>query len=337
MKSMDNNVKETRFTSKENNIESEQNTLPYPNTNFFVKDDNLLFLQDMIEQGRENFIKLIYIDPPFTTKNHFSNKKGEYAYSDVLSDDEFLAFISERVVLARKLLREDGFFFLHIDNKIGHYVKVLLDECFGKENFVTNIITARVKKNNTNSFNFNEAFDHLFVYRKSDKAVLNQIFKESDKKPYWHSLEASGQGEGKFFNGVFIEPSQGNHFRWSQKRIDEELEKGNLRLNKKGRPKYLVTPKPIKIGNNWLDIPGYSFKHHYPTEKSEKVIERVILSASNENDIILDFFAGSGVFLDVGLKLNRNVIGCDKGELSFKTIKNRLKDKIQFFDNMNKD
>lgn len=298
--------------------------------NSFTKQDNLEFLKKLLKNYK-NKIKCIYIDPPFTTKRTFSNKQGDYAYDDVLDDEEFLKFLEDRIVLSTDLLTEDGFFFIHIDNKIGHYVKVLLDKYFGKENFVTNIITARIKKNDKNTNNFNESYDHLLLYKKSDKAILNPLYKESNKKPYWHSLEASGQGDGKWFGDKFIEPSQGNHWRWSQERINKELEDGNLRINKKGKPEYLVIPTKTKIDNNWLDVAGYSFKNKYPTEKHPEILKRVIECSTKEGDIVLDYFAGSGTTLEVGLELNRIVIGCDKGELSSETIKKRLKNKIKYF------
>ena len=184
--------------------------------NSFTKKDNLLFLEELLKTHKEK-IKCIYIDPPFTTKRKFNNKKGEFAYEDKMDDDNFLHFLEQRISIAYHLLSSDGFFFLHIDNKIGHYVKILLDQIFGKENFITD---------------------------------LNPLYKKSDKKPYWHNLEASGQGEGKYFNGVFIEPSNGNHWRWSQERIDQEIKNGKLRINKKGKPEYLVMPSKTKIDNN---------------------------------------------------------------------------------------
>ena len=298
--------------------------------NSFTKKDNLLFLEELLKTHKEK-IKCIYIDPPFTTKRKFNNKKGEFAYEDTMDDENFLHFLEQRISIAYHLLSSDGFFFLHIDNKIGHYVKILLDQIFGKENFITDIITARIKKNDTNSNNFNESYDHLFLYRKSKNAVLNPLYKESDKKPYWHSLEASGQGEGKYFDGVFIEPSKGNHWRWSQERINQEIKNGKLRINKKGKPEYLVMPSKTKIDNNWMDIAGYSFKNHYPTEKHPDVLKRIIESSTNEGDIVLDFFAGSGTTMEVALQLNRKCIGCDIGDLSFQTIKNRLGEKITYF------
>lgn len=301
--------------------------------NSFSQKENLSFLKELLNTCGSGFIKTIYIDPPFTTKQIFKNKNGEFAYSDTLNDDDFLLFLRERIEIAYQLLSDDGFFFLHIDNKIGHYVKILLDNIFDKENFLTTIITSRIKKNDTNSLMFNESFDYLFLYRKSKRAKLKPLFKESNKKPYWHSLEASGQGDGKYFNGEFILPSSGNHWRWSQERIDKELAQGTLRINSKGKPEYLVTPKREKIDNNWLDIPGYSFKNKYPTEKSKQVMQRIIECSTEENDIILDFFSGSGSFLETGLDLNRKVIGCDIGKLSLKTIETRLKNKIKIIIN----
>lgn len=238
----------------------------------------------------------------------------------------FLMFLKERLIISKELLSEDGFIWIHSDQTIGHYIKILCDEIFGQNNFVADIITARVKKNNSNSNNFNIANDNLYLYRKSNKAILNKLYKKSDKKPYWHAFDAKGQGSGRYFGEKFIEPPVGTHWRWSQENINEGMKKGILRLNRNNKPEYLVNPKKIKIDSNWLDIPGYSFKNQYPTEKNIEIINRVITaSTNNEDDIVLDYFTGSGTTLESAILCNRKYIGCDISEISMKTIKKRFK------------
>lgn len=283
--------------------------------------DNYILLQNLLKNNIK--FKSIYIDPPFAKNQIFKDKNNNFAYSDNLDNQEFLLFLYKRIIFAKNLLTDDGFFSIHIDQKIGHYVKIICDEIFGFNNFVVDIITSRIKKNHNNN-NFNIANDNLLLYKKSDKSILNPIFKESNKKDYWHAFDAKGPGDAKLFNGKLISPPPGNHWRWSQDKIDIALKKGNLRINSKGKPEYLVSVQKQKIDSNWTDISGYSFSTGYPTEKNPEILKRIILATTQENDNFLDFFAGSGTSVQASRELKRNFIVCDKGELSINTIQKRF-------------
>ena len=113
--------------------------------NSFTKKDNLLFLEELLKTHKEK-IKCIYIDLPFTTKRKFNNKKGEFAYEDTMDDENFLHFLEKRISIAYHLLSSDGFFFLHIDNKIGHYVKILLDQILEKKISLLILLQLELKK-----------------------------------------------------------------------------------------------------------------------------------------------------------------------------------------------
>lgn len=288
--------------------------------------DNEVLLAKMVKQDLK--VDCIYIDPPFSTNTVFKDKHGNTAYDDKMVLDEFLLFFQKRAILAHSILRSTGFFWIHIDQKMSHYLKIICDEIFGFDNFVADIVTSRVKKNHTKSTNFNVANDNLLVYRKSPDAILCPLFKASNKKPYWHAFDAKGQGEAKIFDSIVIAPPTGTHWRWSQQRIDNAMRDGTLRLNNRGRPEYLVNTKQKKIDTNWMDLSGYSFKTGYPTEKNVEILKRILLASTNEGDTVLDFFAGSGTTIQACLDLNRHFIGCDKGEQPIKTMKARFGSKM---------
>ena len=115
--------------------------------NMIVFGDNLQFLKTinenkdpLIKDKVKGKVKLIYIDPPFATQDEFQNKEGAKAYSDKKKGSEFLEFIRRRLILAKEILADDGAIYVHLDQKMGHYVKVILDEIFGKNNFRNEII-----------------------------------------------------------------------------------------------------------------------------------------------------------------------------------------------------
>lgn len=299
------------------------------NGNILFHGDNLKLLANLAFNSDfssfKDKIKCIYIDPPFAKKMTFRNKHGEFAYEDQFEGQEFIETLRERLILSKYIINE-GFIFLHTDHTIGHYIKVIMDEIFGAKNFFNEIISSRVKKNDSNSNRLNVDYDHIYVY-KIGNPKTNSLFTENkNKKPYWHSLDAKGQGGAKEFFGKMIEPPAGTHWRWSQERINTAIKNKELKLNTKGKPVYLVKPKPIKLGNNWTDICCYSFKTGYPTEKSFDFLSRIIQLSTKENDYVIDFYGGSGATAYTASKLGRNWITGDMGELSIKTMKQRLTD-----------
>lgn len=296
--------------------------------NLIFKGDNFLLLSNLAFNPDLSFLKekirSIYIDPPFAKNTSFKDKYGNVAYEDYYLGSDFIENLRERFILCKHIMKE-GFIFVHSDYTIGHYIKIIMDEVFGQQNFFNEIVSARVKKNDSNANKLNVDYDHIYVF-KIGNPKSNPLYTENkNTKSYWHSLDAKGQGTAKLFFGQLIEPPTGTHWRWSQDRIDQEIQKGTLKLNSKGNPVYLVEPKPIKLGNNWTDICCYSFSTKYPTEKSVEFLSRVINMSSNEGDYVLDFYGGSGSTAFTCELLNRNFITADIGDISINLMKNRLK------------
>lgn len=270
--------------------------------NMIIFGDNLQFLKTVyknedpvIKDTVKGKVKLIYIDPPFATSDDFSSKDGAKAYRDKKEGAEFIEYLRKRIILAHSILSEDGSIFVHLDWKMAHYIKIILDEVFGKNNFRNEIIWAYNGPGSPGMRQFNRKHDTIFWYSKSSKWIFNDdaIRVEHSEKTV-DNFKAGLDGSG------FI----GNSYA----------------LNQKG-----------KIPEDWWQIAvasrvkadGYN-RMGYPTEKPVKLIERIIRACSCEDDIVLDFFAGSGVVASVAEKLNRRWITCDIGKLSYYTVQKRM-------------
>jgi Adenine specific DNA methylase Mod len=295
-------------------------------------------------------VNLIYIDPPFFTgtdqkislsipdSEEFIVKEPsiieEAAYRNVWKDgnDSFCKWIYDTLLDLRELLSNDGAIFIRFDQYWSHYVKVIADEVFGKENFQNDIALKRIYKNFTNQGkkSIQLATDSLLLYFKSDKTQFNEIEinLEEEREGYWRRIDdSSGVRNPPERNilGVTYYPPAGKHFKFGQSKIDEMIEATKIRINDRGRPEYWVEPTSKKpLTSNWTDISGYSFTTGYPTENSEDLLERVLKACSVEGNLVLDCFCGSGTTSAVAEKMNRRWITCDIGRFSIHTTRKRL-------------
>ena len=313
--------------------------------NKLIWGDNKLVMSSLLEKFAGK-INLIYIDPPFATGADFKFKIQigeeaeeitkehsiieEKAYRDTWGKglDSYLHMMRERLVLMKELLAENGSIYVHLDWHIGHYVKVMMDEIFGYENFRNEVVVSRVKKSDPNIKRFNVATDMLLFYSKTKDITFNFIPFKKLEKEYWHSLDAPGQGEPRKFFGKEIAPPPGRHWMWDQDKIDKAINERRLRLNPNtGRPEYLVSGGRTQfLDSNWTDIQAYSFSNNFDTEKSEELLQRIILASSNEGDIVADFFCGSGTTLAVAEKLGRRWVGSDLSKFAIQVTRKRLLD-----------
>jgi len=312
--------------------------------NVLIWGDNKLVMSSLLKQGWAGRINLIYIDPPFFTGADFTirTKIGdeqiekepsiieERAYKDTWSGGiaSYLQYMYERLVLMRELLAENGSIYVHLDWHVGHYVKVLMDEIFGYENFRNEIVVKRVKKSDPNIKRFNVATDMILFYSKTQEITFNFLPLKKLEKEYWHALDAPGQGEPRIFFGREISPPPGRHWMWDQDKINKAIREGRLRLNPKtGKPEYLVSGGRVQyLDSNWTDIQSYSFTQDFDTEKNEELLKRIILASSNPGNIVADFFCGSGTTLAVAEKLGRRWIGCDLSKFAIQVTRKRLLD-----------
>jgi len=279
--------------------------------NRLIWGDNLLAMQALLAQGYEGKINLIYIDPPFDSKADYSHKikiNGtemtkepsvieRLAYKDTWAGgtDSYLDMLYPRLQLMKRLLAPNGSIYVHLDWHVGHYVKVMMDEVFGRENLINEIIWA-YRRWSADSKNYQNSHDNIYWYSKTGSYIWNQQF-----EPY--ADEAAH----------FTEEDDTGRYRWQYLH---------------GKKYKLYMKEGIRMKDWWDDLPYINAmateRTGYDTQKPETLLERIIKASSNENDLIADFFVGSGTTLAVAEKLNRRWIGCELGKVGIQVTRGRL-------------
>lgn len=324
-----------------------------------IKGENLRVMKHLIQKmDLKGKVDLVYIDPPFGTRNVFriSETKansisrcndGELAYSDSLVNEEYLEFIRERLFLLRELLSEKGSIYIHIDYKVGHYVKIVMDEIFGRDHFINDLTRIKCNPKNFERKGFGNIKDMILFYSKTDKYIWNpqtteyiahdidRLFKKVDQDGRKYTtipLHAPGETKngktGGEWRGMF--PPKGRHWRVSPAELDELESKGLIEWSKNGVPRKKIFADEKKVvGKKIQDILDYKDPQNpiYPTEKNIELIKLLIKSSSNEGSLVLDCFAGSGTTIVASMELGRNWIGVDSSTSSIETILARLKQK----------
>lgn len=319
----------------------------------FIAGDNFHALSSLLLSGYAGTIDLIYIDPPFNTNQAFTvdddrastvsrRKSTTIAYSDQLTTPEYIEFMRERLVLLRELLSEQGSIYVHIDSKMGHYLKVAMDEIFGVNNFKNDI--ARIKSNPKNFMRRaygNQKDVVLFYAKNKDKNIFNNIaiqIDENDKQRMFKKIDEHGRryntvpvhapGETNGVTGGHwrnMLPPDGRHWRTSPAELDNLDAQGLIEWSKNGVPrikKFADEHKGKKIQDTWSYIdPAYPL---YPTEKNSAMLEMIIKQSSNEDSIVLDCFAGSGSTLLAAHNTGRRWIGIDQSPIAKKVVMQRL-------------
>lgn len=328
--------------------------------NRYILGDNYFVLKKLLETHKGQ-IDLIYIDPPFGTGLDFNSIDDDAAYSDRLIDNEFLEFLRKRLFLLRELLSEKGSIYLHIDKKIGHYVKIIMDEVFGYQNFINDITRIKCNPKNFARNAYGNYSDMILYYAKyRDKQIWNEVkepMTEEKRKelfPKKHPLYGYYttnpiHAPGKTLDGDTglewkgMQPPKGRHWRYSREVLTELDENGLIEWSTNGNPRKIVLAsehKGFKIQDVWeFKDKGISYVD-YPTQKNENMLDRIILNSSYENSIVLDCFCGSGSTLKSANKLNRKWIGIDNSTHSLEVVRKIFKEnkiKCNFFEYVPKD
>jgi len=320
--------------------------------NKLIHADNLSALKTLLDDyaGKVN---LIYIDPPFATNGHFkisddrantiSSSNGDaIAYSDTLIGADFLEFLRERLIFLRELLSERGLIYLHIDYKIGHYVKLIMDEVFGRNNFRNDITRIKCNPKNFSRKAYGNIKDLILFYSKAESPIWNEPrlpFSEADEKRLFKKIDKEGRryttiplhAPGETINGNTgkewkgIKPPKGRHWRSEPALLEEWDKQGLIEWSSNGVPRkkiYLDEKEGKKMQDIWeFKDPQYP---KYPTEKSLDLLKFIVEASSNEGDLILDCFCGSGTTLIAAQELNRNWIGIDKSDQAIKVAQKKL-------------
>ena len=295
---------------------------------YYIKD-NLNLLKNM----ERNSINMIYFDPPYNTGRHFYNFNDKFR-----SIDDYINFIKIRIIECHRILKKNGNIIIHIEPKISHYFRIICDEIFGYNNFKNEIIW-KTGGNSKNKYQLNRFHDTIIVYSKSKKSTFNPIYfpyddiykKKSNvkycdihKKEYVTTAIHNSQPEVNPRMNLRYE-WKGNKKQWyvtKEKMI--KLDKDNrLIYNKKKIPRikrFLDEMSGIPLRDIWTDINNVQSKEKlkYSTQKPVKLLERIITLYSNEKEVCLDIFAGSGTLGRACINLNRNYILCDINEIGYK-------------------
>lgn len=326
--------------------------------NLLYYGDNYDALSDLINNNDiKGQVRLVYIDPPYGTKQEFTiygdrfstisrMNGGKLAYSDNLSGEDYLRFLSGRLVLIRDLMSDDGTIYLHIDCKMGHYVKILLDSVFGQKNFINDITRIKCNPKNFNRRGFGNIKDMILFYSKSKEYIWNdprqnieidrsdnrfRLIDSNGRRYTTTPLHAPGETingvTGQKWNGLL--PPAGRHWRYSPKILDELDKKGLIEWSSTGNPrKKIYADDVIKAGMKMQDI--WTFKDpqnpKYPTEKNINLLKMIIQASSNPGDIVLDAFCGSGTTLVAAQEMKRYWIGMDSSNEAISICKKRLND-----------
>jgi adenine-specific DNA-methyltransferase len=267
----------------------------------------------------------------------------EIAYDDSLIGSEYLEFIRERLILIKELLSEKGSIYVHIDCKIGHYVKVLMDEIFGKKNFINDITRIKCNPKNFERKGFGNIKDMILFYSKSGNHIWNEpklpmseedikrLFRKKDKDgrryttiPLHAPGETTNGATGQPWRGMM--PPKGRHWRCPPSELEELDRKGLIEWSKNGVPRKKIYADE-KNGKKIQDILEYKDLQNprYPTEKNLELLKLIVFASSNKDSIVFDCFCGSGTTLKAAQELGRTWIGIDKSEQAIKISLNRLK------------
>jgi len=305
--------------------------------NKLILGDNLRALRALIKEKAAGLIKnsdntegvrLIYIDPPFASGQNFKTESGELAYGDRCRGGDFLEFMRVRLILLRELLSEDGSIYIHLDWRMAHHIKIIMDDVFGSENFLNEIIWSyggRGAKAVARQFARNH--DTILLYRKK-RHIFNAVTKE--KRVRKGSGGFRCDEEGRWFKTA----PRGDY---TDKSIERLTKEGRIYRTRTGRVRikyflreegdFIIEDK--LVGDVWSDIPDAMHlsageKTGYPTQKPEALLRRIILASSRPGDIVLDAFAGSGTTLLSATQTGRGWIGIDESALAVETIEKRL-------------
>lgn len=340
-------------------------------TNKLIWGDNKLILSSLANGPmREEIeaaggLKLIYIDPPFAVGADFgfnieiggetAEKKQsvieEIAYRDTWGKgiSSYLTMMYERLKLMYNLLADDGSIYVHVDYRVSPYLRLILDDIFGKENWISEIIWRRSTAKNdakqgakfygrihdTIQLFVKEKSKYLFntVYTGYSDEYLDSTYSKSDddgRRFKASDLSAAKKGGNTSFEWKGQRPPKGRYWAYSHENFLKFEEEGRIYYTDTGKPylkQYLDEMPGVNATDLWDEFPGVTIKDErigYPTQKPEALLERIIKASSNEGDLVADFFCGSGTTAAVAEKLGRKWIATDLGRFAIHTTRKRL-------------
>ncbi len=323
--------------------------------NMLIQGDNLDALKALLPYYAGQ-VKCIFIDPPYNTKKDFDH------YQDNLEHTRWLEAMFPRLELLRDLLAEDGSIWATIDDDEGHYLKVIMDEIFGRSNFISNCIWEKKSSPQNDAKYISDNHDHVIVFAKNkdiwnpkklDRTKeQNSIYKHSDEHD---GIDENGNyyGRGPWFpgdmtvktisdkalyniltpSGRIVRPAKGRAWVYFEEKFNDLISDNRITFGKNGNNKPCIKRFLSEIENKGIvaksiwpykevgenrnarqEVKKFNDENPFATPKPEKLIQRILTLATNNNDLVLDSFLGSGTTAAVAHKMNRRYIGIEMGE-----------------------
>lgn len=327
--------------------------------NLLIKGDNLDVMANLARnKGLAGKVDLIYTDPPFATNISFTvtdgrastisnSRRGDVAYSDKLLGRDFIEFLRQRLLIMSELLSPQGSIYLHTDYKIGHYVKVMMDEVFGIENFRNDITRIKCNPKNFKRVGYGNIKDMILFYTKSANPIWHEPtepYGDGDIRRLFPKTDSDGRryttvpihalGETLIpqrFKGML--PPPGRHWRTDVATLEQWDKEGLIEWSYNGNPRkkvYADERQGKRTQDVWTDYKDPQYPK-YPTEKNIGFIEMIIRTSSDTGSIVMDPFCGSGTTLAAASALSRQWIGIDQSDLAIDATKSRFQDAGSLF------
>jgi len=318
-----------------------------------ILDTRVIYCGDNLEQLKklpENCVDLVYIDPPFNSNRNYEvfwgETKEKRAFEDRhASTQAYIEFMRPRCVELHRVLKKTGSFYYHCDWHASHYVKIMLDQIFGENQFQNEIIWKRTTAHNDPK-KYGNIHDSIFFYSKGDRWTWNavyQAYSEEFIKRFsrtdpdgrkWYDSDITGSGETKGdyeWRGNY--PPKGRHWGYDKETMERFEKEERILYTKSGMPRlkrYLDEAPGVPLQTIWTDIDPVNSQAAerlgYPTQKPLALLDRIIKSSSNPNDIVLDAFCGCGTALVAAENLSRQWIGIDISPTACRVMAKRLRD-----------
>jgi DNA modification methylase len=316
--------------------------------------DNL----DQLPKLPDKCIDLIYIDPPFNSNRNYEVFWGETKEKRSFEDRHastaaYIDFMRPRCVELHRVLKDTGSFYFHCDWHASHYVKVMLDQIFGENQFQSDIIWRRTfakglafssfPNNHDNILHYSKTGDFAFN-RQFQKYDLSELDEKTDKKYSQRDPDGRRYQLTSLLNPAMDRPNLTYDFlgvkrvwRWTKDRMEAEYKAGRVIQVRPGSParykRYLDEQEGKPIDTLWMDIPPVNSmageRLGYPTQKPLPLLERIVRTSSNENEVVLDAFCGCGTALEAAENLNRKWIGVDISPTACQVMAKRLRDQCK--------
>ncbi len=349
----------TNFTNYSAENDKRTPTALTASDNFLIKGNNLLALYSLrkVFKGK---VKLIYIDPPYNTGN------DDFGYNDSFNHSSWLTFMKNRLEVAKDLLANNGSIWINIDDDESHYLKVLCDEVFVKQNFVSNIIWEKKFSPQNDAKWFSDNHDHILVFAKNKEIwrpnllprteKMNKRYKNPDNDP--RGIWMSGGLDVKTYSAEYdytittpsgkkINPPKGTCWRVSKKRFQELINDNRIWFGEDGKnvPRIKRFLSEVKQGQTPVSIWFHKEVGHnqearqetnkvldtevFKTPKPERLMQRIIHIGSDEGDLVLDFYAGSGTTAAVAMKMKRQFITIEQMDYISSITLTRMKNVVK--------